>query len=116
MDTLACQTRKNVAKCDNSSEMRTAWLFEILNANCAPQILGGPICLSAKIQIIAQVVVVVQQQQLMRAELQITVMGNINICSLKHNPSLCHCNNRRSVGKAKNNNNENYCDRHILTT
>jgi hypothetical protein len=54
MDTLACQTRKNVAKCDNSSEMRTAWLFEILNANCAPQILGGPICLSAKIQIIAQ--------------------------------------------------------------
>lgn len=48
MDTLACQSRKNVAKCDNSFEMRTTWLFEILNANCAPQFIGGPVCLSAK--------------------------------------------------------------------
>jgi len=35
MDTLARRSKKNAAKCDNSGEMRTAWLFETLNANRA---------------------------------------------------------------------------------
>lgn len=48
MDTSACQARKNVAKCDNSFEMRTTWLFEILNANCTPRFVGESVCLSAK--------------------------------------------------------------------
>lgn len=47
MDTLACYSKKNVAKCDNSFEMRITWLFETLNANCTPRFVGGFVFSSA---------------------------------------------------------------------